>query len=225
MTGHASAFAMPLLAGLLTSVLVSAGLLATHRPDAARSHLSGREADAAHLLMNGCMAWMLTPWYGARGQAVTGWLFAAMAVSFGVLLLLGTLRPATYWHRQRPVSGYHLCAAAAMGYATLIMPDTAEMPAMSMSMSMSSAHQMPAMPGAESPSGIAWVLAVIFALDALGTAIIVLVMPAAALVSVAGPGTSATGLAPEAGRRLRISGFPHVVMDLAMVAMLLGPPW
>jgi hypothetical protein len=226
-----------LLIVLLAAIVISAGLLAAHRHDAVRSHLTGREADAAHLLMNACMAWMLSPWYGPGAYTATTWLFGAMAVLFGALLLVGTLRPGTHWHRQRPVSGYHLCAAVAMLYATLIMPGSASMPGMPMS----GPHDIHAMPGVGSPGIIAWVLGGVFALDALGTVIVVLFMPDAAVLASTASGAdvrhaagaptgdtegpraaTATRVAPTARRLLRISGFPHVVMDVAMVAMLLG---
>jgi hypothetical protein len=69
-------------------------------------------------------------------------------------------------------------------------------------------------------------LAAVFALDAAGTLVVALALPASVLrpaARVQSPGAGPTPvLAAAARRRLRAAVVPHLAMDLGMVAMLIG---
>lgn len=177
-----------LLAALLVAVVVGAGSLLRGRP--VDRYLSSRSAESGHLVMNVVMAAMLTPvWTDAvrtAGLVVLG----ALAVGYAALLVRGG--PA------RPAHVFHLVAAGAMLFAVL----AANHRGMTMDMAM-------AVPVWQST--VAWVLAALFALDAVATTGVVALAPRAALAGT----PSSAGI-----RTLRIASLPHVVMDLGMVAML-----
>jgi hypothetical protein len=174
------------------------------RPDGS-TYLGGRSSDAAHLLMNAAMAAMLVVPAAELPPMALVTLFLAITVVFAGLVVLGLARPNPARRLHRPAHIYHVVAASAMAWAVHLMPpDMAGMSGMSMDMS-----GMPGMPGmdgsahhhvaAATPVG-AWVLAGLFALDALGTLALL--------------------------RRVndRVAVLPHVIMDVGMVAMLL-PGW
>jgi hypothetical protein len=179
------------------------------------------------------MAWMLTSWFGPGSSTVLIWLMIAMALVFAALLVVGTVRPGSYWGPHRPASGYHLFAALAMAYATAVMPASHHTAGLSGTGGGHSGHQghdMAGMAGAWEPSAPAWILAAVFALDAIATAAVVVFAPNAALAGVAAQPAVPSGGGqsleeapePEGKGRLRASAVPHVVMDVAMVGMLLG---
>ncbi len=211
-----------LLVVLVLAVVLSVGLLVSGR-DGALGYLGGRESELAHVLMNAVMAWMLTPLFTGGAGTLVVVLFGVTAAVFAGLLVLGFAGPG-HWRERRPASAYHLVASLAMVYATVRMTGTGsahhghDMPGMDMSgMDMSGMDMAPPV------SGPAWVLAVLFALDAVGTAIVVAAAPDTVLARAAAPGQAAPGPEPGLRRRLRVAAVPHVVMDVAMVVMLLGP--
>lgn len=176
-----------LLAALLVAVVVGAAGLLRGRP--VDRYLSSRSAETGHLVMNVVMAAMLTPlWTGA--VRTTGLLvLGALGLVYAALLVRGG--PA------RPAHVFHLVAAGAMLFAVLAA-DHHGMMDMAM-----------AVPVWQST--VAWVLAALFALDAVATTGVVALAPRAALAGA----PSSAGI-----RTLRVASLPHVVMDLGMVAML-----
>lgn len=202
---------------LLAGVVVSAWLLLTHRAEGSpRSYLTGPEAESAHLVMNTGMAVMLTPWFTPPARIALIAVFAGLAAAFAAALLTGALCPAGRWGGQRAACTYHAAAASAMVYATVGMPAGHRG---------GGTHGMHH-PLTHSPSAWAVALAAVFALDAAGTLVVALALPASVLrpaARVQSPGAGPTPvLAAAARRRLRAAVVPHLAMDLGMVAMLIG---
>lgn len=183
-----------LCAVLVVGAVVSAVRLAV-RPKGA-TYLGGRSSDTAHLLMNASMAATLVVPPTVLPQLAVVVLYVAIAVVFAGLVALGLLRPDPARRLHRPAHIYHVIAASAMAWAVHLMPaDTA-----------GTAHvadmpEMPGMPGTAASLPVAvWILAALFALDALGTLALL--------------------------RRVtdRLAVVPHIIMDVGMVAMLV-PTW
>ena len=192
MTSSAS---LVLCAVLAVGAAVSAYRLIAGRDGA--TYLGGRSSDAAHLLMNAGMAAMLVLPVSVLPTAVVTALYATIAGAFIGLVVLGLARSTPPRRLHRPAHVYHVVAAAAMVWAVHVMPD---MPGMG-----GEGHDMAGMPGmdayahqhlAASTPVVAWVLAGLFALDALGTL--------ALLRQVTD----------------RVAVVPHVLMDIGMVWML-----
>ncbi len=189
-----SAPALALCAVLLVGAVVSAVRLAV-RPDGP-TYLGGRSSDTAHLLMNASMAAMLVAPAAVLPTPAVLVLYTSIAVVFAGLVVLGLARPTPARRLHRPAHVYHVVAASAMAWAVHLMPPAmAAMPGMSGMDDPPAHHHL----GASAPVA-AWVLAALFALDALGTL--------ALLRQVAD----------------RVAVVPHVIMDLGMVFMLL-PAW
>ena len=200
------------LCGLLgIGAAVSAVRLAV-RPDE-DTYLGGRSSDVAHLLMNASMAAMLVVPATVLPPGALVALYLGIAVVFAGLVVLGFVRPAPARQLHRPAHIYHVIASAAMAWAVHLMPtgltDMSDMAGMSGMTAMPDMPGMGDMPGmdaaahhhlAASPPVMAWVLAALFALDALGTLALL--------------------------RRVtdRVAVVPHVIMDVGMVSMLL-PGW
>lgn len=176
-----------LLAALLVAVVVSVAGLLRGRP--VDRYLSSRSAETGHLVMNLVMVAMLTPWWTGAVRTLGVLVLGALAVGFAALLVRGG--PARLAHV------FHLVAAGAMLFAVLATDH----------------HGMMDMTAAVSgwQSTVAWVLAALFALDAVATTGVVALAPRAALAGT----PSSAGI-----RTLRVASLPHVVMDLGMVAML-----
>ncbi|HTK65492.1 MAG TPA: DUF5134 domain-containing protein [Pseudonocardia sp.] len=257
MTGSAvldhTLFVALVAAAAMSAVLL---LLERRRTDPAGSHLSGPEADGAHLVMNAAMAVTLTPLFAGPGRTAVVAVFVLLAGGFAVALVVGIVGRSGYWSARRTLAGYHLAAAAVMAFAAVSMHHatggTSGTGGIEGMAGMAGMGDMAGMPGMDhagavsaAPGVVAWILAVLFALDAIGTAVTVAVLPAGALAAVAPPATAQTaapqaapsGLAgpaaavpdsrspgwdPATVRRLRLSSVPHVVMDVAMVLMLVG---
>jgi len=174
------------------------------------SYLTDPEADAGHLVMNLAMAAMLAPWLrpGPRGGVVG--VLALLVAAFAALLVKNLIRPAAGTASRRGSLAYHLFAAATMLYATAAMPAAMTHPGSARSAALT-------------------VIAVVFAVDALATAALVLAAPDVALAAANGPATApasgasavAAGLARDR-TTLRIASVPHLAMDVAMALMLLG---
>jgi hypothetical protein len=228
-----------LLAVLVLAAALSVLRLRTERarPGGPRSYLTGWEADLAHLVMNLGMAAMLTAWWGPRLRTGLVALFGAVGLACVAGLALAAARPDPVRRAGRPALAYHLVAAAAMVYATVLMPvgpdsGTAGMPGMAGMPMMPEARDMPGMSGMApmtAPTGAsvaAWLLAALFTLDALVTVVVVAARPALALSAVPAPAGAPADRAPEVDgrlvRSLRLGALPHVVMDVAMVIMLVG---
>jgi hypothetical protein len=177
-----------LLAALLVALVVGGAGLLRGRP--VDRYLSSRSAETGHLVMNLVMAAMLTPWWAGSVRTAGLVVLGALAVGFAALLVRGG--PA------RPAHLFHLVAAGAMIFAVLATDHHA------MTMDMSTAAPV-------WRSTVAWVLAALFALDAVATTGVVVVAPRAALA-----GTASSSRI----RSLRVASLPHVVMDLGMVTML-----
>jgi hypothetical protein len=234
-----------LFLGLVASATLSCALLVVEprRPAPAGSYLGGPEADGAHLVMNLAMAVMLTPWFTGAGRSVILAVFAALAATFAIALVAGVTGRSGYWSARRTMSGYHLVAAAVMAYATVVhtsgtspgLTHVTAMPGMGHAGHSSGSTPVDAVMSA--PSTMAWILAALFTLDAVGTAVTVTVLPAGAIAAATSPNVahaSSAGSAipaasagtrpqPASVRRLRVSAVPHVLMDLAMAVMLVGP--
>jgi hypothetical protein len=205
-----SAAALSLCAVLLVGAVVSAVRLVV-RPDGP-TYLGGRSSDIAHLLMNASMAAMLVVPAAVLPTPAVLVLYTSIAVVFAGLVVLGLARPTPARRLHRPAHVYHVVAASAMAWAVHLVPAMAGMPSTpGRPHDMAGMSDMPGMSGMD-PSAhhhlaasasapvAAWVLAALFALDALGTL--------ALLRQVAD----------------RVAVVPHVIMDLGMVFMLL-PAW
>lgn len=167
---------------------------------------AGREAALVHGTMNLAMGAMALPLYSHRWHQAALLLFAALLLAEVVRLVLLLRRPASEQRRwQLGGAGYHLFSLAAMLYALGQMP---------MMAAGHSGHHA-------GPGILAWVLAGVFVVDAVATVVIVGFKPASILQSVAGQ-TAAAARSSEV-TALRLSAFPHVVMDLGMAAMLVVP--
>jgi hypothetical protein len=210
-----SAAAQALCAVLLVGAVVSAVRLVV-RPDGP-TYLGGRSSDTAHLLMNASMGAMLVVPAAVLPLPAVLVLYASIGVVFAGLVVLGLARPTPARRLHRPAHVYHVVAASAMAWAVHLMapamvgmpttpgpphdmagmsdaPGMSDMPGMS-GMDPSAHHHL-----AASAPVAAWVLAALFALDAMGTL--------ALLRQVTD----------------RVAVVPHVIMDLGMVCMLL-PAW
>jgi hypothetical protein len=177
---------------VLSAVLVIGAVISAIRlvvgPDGP-TYLGGRSSDAAHLLMNASMAAMLVVPATVLPPAALLVLYAAIAVVFAGLVGLGLARPTPPRRLHRPAHIYHVVASAAMVWAVHVIPDMAGMAGMA-GMEGSAHQHLAAIPVA------AWVLAGLFALDALGTLVL--------LKQVTDRGAVV----------------PHVIMDVGMVWML-----
>ncbi|WP_433798443.1 DUF5134 domain-containing protein [Actinomycetospora sp. CA-084318] len=198
----------PVLDRLLLVALLVAAAVSSHQLLRGRSvdrYVTGRSAETGHLVMNLVMALMLTAWWTGIVRVGALAVLGALALSFAVLLVRG---PAA----ARPAHLFHLVAAAAMLYAEFAgHPAGTDMVGMDMS-------------GHAGPGAVAWLLAVLFALDAVATSLIVLLAPHLALAPTPVPVPAGPRTAPPRAdvRTLRIGTVPHVVMDVGMVAMLLA---
>jgi hypothetical protein len=202
-----SAAALSLCAVLLVGAVASAVRLVV-RPDGP-TYLGGRSSDTAHLLMNASMAAMLVVPAAVLPTPAVLVLYTSIAVVFAGLVVLGLARPTPARRLHRPAHVYHVVAASAMAWAVHLVPAMAGMPSTpGRPHDMAGMSDMPGMSGMDPPAHhhlaasasapvAAWVLAALFALDALGTL--------ALLRQVAD----------------RVAVVPHVIMDLGMVFMLL----
>lgn len=165
------------------------------------AYLNDREAHVAHIAMNGAMALMLAP------GASLPWMRASL-IPIGILGLALMARLLFHLRRDPGKAGgslYHLIGVGAMLYAMrgVFMPAAGR-------------H----CGGMDSHGGTDWLatgLALLFLLDAVVTAVMVMGFPRRLL---------ALGGAPaDAGAidDLRLSAIPHLVMDAGMAAMLLAP--
>lgn len=203
--------ALALCVVLAIGAVVSAARLAAGPGGA--SHLGGRSSDGAHLVMNTIMAAMLVLPATALPPTALRLLYATIAAVFAALVVLGLVRPDPARRLHRPAHVYHVIAASAMAWAVGLMPSgppgSGHRHAMAGMTGMAGTSGMPDMAGMgpSAPEHLAtpipvaaWLLAGLFALDALGTLALL--------------------------RRLadRAAVVPHVVMDLGMVCMLL-PAW
>ena len=212
MTGSAvldhTLFVALVAAAAMSAVLL---LLERRRTDPAGSHLSGPEADGAHLVMNAAMAVTLTPLFAGAGRTAVVAVFVLLAGGFAVALVVGLVGRSGYWSARRTLAGYHLVAAAVMAFAAVSMhhatggtSGTGGTEGMAGMAGMAGMGDMAGMPGMDhagavsaAPGVVAWILAVLSALDAIGTAVTVTVLPAGALAAVAPPATAQTA-APQA---------------------------
>ncbi|MCD2187358.1 DUF5134 domain-containing protein [Actinomycetospora soli] len=194
-----------LLVALLAAAAVSAVQLVRGR--SVDRYVTGRGAETGHLVMNLVMALMLTPWWTGAVRAAAVGVLVVLGLAFAVLLVRGP-------GAARPAHLFHLVAAGAMLYAELAGSHAGDMAGMDMADA--------------GPGAAAWVLAVLFALDAIATTAVVLLAPQLALAPEpvpvpTGPPAPAPAPAPRADvRTLRVGTVPHVVMDVGMVAMLLA---
>jgi hypothetical protein len=213
-TAH-PALGLTMLIALLTGVAISTARLVRYRHLEHRcgSYLTGSEADAGHLVMNLVMATMLGPWSVAQLRVGVLGVLALLTTAFGALLIGNLVRPSGSDQSRRATLVYHLLAAATMVYTAAAMPaGMADM-------------------GSSTPIALN-ALAVVFALDAVVTAAIVLAAPDIALAATARPAPrnhsrSRTAPATTAGvdrnrLALRVASVPHLAMDMAMVLMLLN---
>ena len=188
-----------------------------------------RESDAVHLLMTASMAAMLTPLYTAD-------LRHLILMSYWVAATLLVARISwTAWPRRKPgqnkpgpdkpgpdrrqiIGGsiYHLLALLAMVYASHLMPATGEDMDMSIMMN--------------GPDWTSKILGGVFLLDGLVLAVMTIRFPRLLLGATPGgiqartPSSGPPGNWDRASiRDLRISAFPHIAMDIGMVAMLALP--
>jgi hypothetical protein len=178
------------------------------------TYLGGRSSDAVHLLMNAGMAATLVVPVSVLPSAAVLVLYASIAVVFAGLVGLGLARPTPPRRLHRPAHIYHVVAAATMAWAVHDMTGMTRTPGQphdtaGMSGGGHDMAGMTGMPGMD-PSAhhdvvastpvAAWVLAGLFALDALGTLALL--------------------------RQLtdRVAVVPHVIMDFGMVWMLV-PAW
>lgn len=209
MTGSAvldhTLFVALVAAAAMSAVLL---LLERRRTDPAGSHLSGPEADGAHLVMNAAMAVTLTPLFAGPGRTAVVAVFVLLAGGFAVALVVGIVGRSGYWSARRTLAGYHLAAAAVMAFAAVSMHHaaggTSGTGGTEGMAGMAGMGDMAGIPGMDhagavsaAPGVVAWILAVLFALDAIGTAVTVAVLPAGALAAVAPPATAQTA-APQA---------------------------
>lgn len=209
MTGSAvldhTLFVALVAAAAMSAVLL---LLERRRTDPAGSHLSGPEADGAHLVMNAAMAVTLTPLFAGAWRTAVVAVFVLLAGGFAVALVVGLVGRSGYWSARRTLAGYHLVAAAVMAFAAVSMHHaaggTSGTGGTDGTDGMAGMGDMAGMPGMDhagavsaAPGVVAWILAMLFALDAIGTAVTVTVLPAGALAAVAPPATAQTA-APQA---------------------------
>jgi hypothetical protein len=227
-----------LLVALLGAAAISAVRLWRHRRSvlvaetAVGRALTEPEADVSHLVMNLAMAAMAGPWFGAAARVAVLAVLAALVLALGVSLARGA-GPGLAAPGRRAALAYHLVAAAVMLAATALMPAGHAMSRMPAGPDM---PDMPDMPGMSGPPalpaavGVALLVAAgLFAVDALATAAVAVAAPArvpavtdpsgSGNTAVAAPARVAAGLAPATPR---VAAVPHVVMDVAMVAMLVA---
>ena len=190
------------------------------------SYLSSHDAGTAHLVMNLGMAVMVTPWWSAGLRIALLVVFGALAAVIAALLARGAWVPTARAGAERPAQLYHLLAAATMVYATALMPvAAADMAGMG--------GTATAETSVAGPPVLAWVLAVLFALDGLATAVLGLGLPGRVVATSApvptggrgdggGGGVAAPPRPTTAARRtVRLASVPHLIMDVGMVWMLL----
>jgi len=207
------ALGVDVLIALLAGAAISATRLVRyrHRGDRHASYLTDREADAGHLVMNLAMAGMLGPWFGPGVHLGIIGLLAGLAAALAALLTKNLVRPKEGGRNRGAALGYHLLAAATMLYATAAMPTTA----------------MSEM-GSTDPIAMK-ILAALFAIDAVATAVVALAAPDVAVAAMArsastntpSPGAAAATLIERERAELRVASLPHLAMDVAMVLMLL----
>jgi hypothetical protein len=199
------------LIALLAGAAISATRLVRprNRGDRHEFYLTDREAAAGHLVMNLAMAGMLSPWCGPRIHLGIVGLLAGLVAALAVLLIKNLVRTTEGGPNRGAALGYHLLAAATMLYATAAMPTTAM------------ADMDSTVPNAMK------ILAVVFAIDAVATAVVAVAAPDMAVMATARSAsteTSSPGAAAIIDRErsdLRVASLPHLAMDVAMVLMLL----
>ena len=166
----------------------------------AEGYFAGPEAQASHIVMNGAMAWMVLDASAFATRAI----LVALAIAAAILAVRLGLRAAMPARRGEPPAAtiYHLLALAAMAYATLHMPP------------------MPGMAMAPRPGWLASAVAIVFAIDALLTFALAVVLPRQLLRMQRSTADVAND--QRSVLLLRLSSVPHIVMDLGMVAMVAG---
>ena len=186
------------LSGVLVVGAALSAVRLTARTDGG-SYLGGRSSDTAHLLMNAGMAAMLVVPATVLPPSVPLVLYAAIAAAFAGLVVLGLARPGPSRILHRPAHVYHAIAASAMVWAVHLMaPGPPLRPGPGHEMA-----GMPAVSGMPAPTHhapVAYVLAGLFVLDAVGTLALLRRLPD------------------------RTAVVPHVIMDVGMVLMLV-PAW
>lgn len=180
-----------------------------HRSDNIESYLADREAHAAHVMMNGVMSAMFSPYYGTFAEHMTLILLALAALVLAMRFLVAVRSGQT---SDAGGSAYHFLAVAAMLYAIWAMPVAHHDMAMTHAMG-NMAHEQPT-------NWLLRALALLFLCDGLLSAILVSFFPAKvmSLAENSGKGSS-SGKAYQVAA-LRRSAIPHVIMDLGMVLML-----
>ena len=182
-----------------------------------RFYTDDRESNAVHLLMNGTMALMLTPLYDIKIRVAVIFTYWLAVVVLAVRISIAyRAKNASASNRNYSIAsgGYHLFSIVAMIYAIYRMPVTtaADMKTM----------YMPVVPGYAS-----MILGGIFLCDAIIFVVMIFGFPQMLMTAMSDVG-SAGRLGKRAGNgldsstiaELRISGLPHIVMDVGMAAML-----
>lgn len=195
MTGSPLAIAVFAAAALLSIALLLV-------PKAtSKTYLSDREAHATHAVMNGVMAAMVLP-HGSSDSRI--WL-AILGVT-SLVLAVRFVANARRGDGSAPGSAYHLLAALAMIAAIRWMPDHHEM---------AMGHTMTGGGG-----WIATLIALVFALDAILTAVLGFALPGKLVAmsrAISGDPIEYDGATLCS---IRLSSVTHIVMDVGMVAML-----
>jgi hypothetical protein len=198
-----------LLAAFVFGVCVSVGRLWLR----AESYTRDEFSDVLHILMNGSMAVMITHW--------TASLETAFLVLYGVAACVLLARIGADLRgrgggndarRTARVAGicYHLVALDAMAFSIWHMPPTA------MAMPMTTLDRT------VQHGWATMLLGCLFSLDAIASAVSVVFFPAALLTfESAAPSLGADYCRGRASLRWRL--VPHLIMDLGMAVMLLGP--
>ncbi|MBF6335566.1 DUF5134 domain-containing protein [Nocardia abscessus] len=180
------------------AAVAAAGFLGSRTAARRLDRYGGQGSELFHLVMLAAMAVMGNQW--SEALSATRWrqLFGALAIASLLWLIAGTRgRPGEREHRIGAAL-YHCVAALSMVYATLGSPTAAS----------GHAHHAATDHTADLPCPmLGWLLAGVFLLDAL--------VAAAAVIRPPG-GVESTR------RRLVVTVFPHLAMDIAMTAMLVA---
>lgn len=195
MTGSPLTIAMFIAAALLSIALL---LVPKATSD---TYLSDREAHATHAVMNGVMAAMALP-PGSSDSRIWVAILGVTALVLAVRFVANARRG----DGSAPGSAYHLLAALAMFAAIQWMPAHHEMPM---------GHTMTGRGG-----WIAPVLAIVFALDAILTAVLGLALPSKLLAMSHAISRSPIDNDGATLSSIRLGSVTHIVMDVGMVAML-----
>jgi hypothetical protein len=180
-----------------------------------------RFSDALHILMNGSMALMITFWTASlEAVVVVLYVLAAGLILLRILRDVRSRSDIDDPRRTARLAGgwYHLLALDAMAFSFWHMPTSAM--AMPMGLDRTVQHGWATM-----------LLGCVFSLDAVVSATSVVFFPAALLRFESAPldlGVDVTGQGGAHHYRrsrtaLRWRLVPHLIMDLGMAVMLLGP--